>query len=1210
MQMVTWLAKMSITISNKTMDMKKKIYLVSAILAPLMVLAQTTTKNYIKSTIFQVQTTNGSVSADQKTESINYFDGLGRLSQRIDKQAGGQKEDLITPFAYDYFGREKRQYLSYARTSSSFNYEPTLEADYYGDIYELDEFYANKYPDDFTRQYGRQGNAFFETFSEASPLSRIRKQSAPGASWVLNKFGDGNHNLQYEYYSNDSATDNIKRFTVSFLNGNRETPNIELQGTYSNLQLYKTIIKSENWTSGKNNTTEEFKDKEGRIILKRTYSDYKNSNGQIIASEVSHDTYYVYDIYGNLTYVIPPKAVDLLTEGTNLQGNITSTATVTSQTPLYLTASNSIILALDPNDSSKGFHAQSGSTFSATIVNTNETILNDLCYQYKYDSKNRLIEKKLPGKGWEYVVYDKLNRPILMQDALSKSVNKWIFTKYDAFGRAIYSGEYVNNSETSRSALQIFANNSASSFENRTASPLNINNVDVYYSNNAFPKNGIDLLTITYYDQYNDIDLDGATPVGIYDTAPKGLPVCIKVRVLGTSTWNTSVNYFDSKGRNVYTYNRNNFLDVTNTIKSILDFTGKTTTATTTHKKGNNTATTIIDNFTYDHTGRLLTQKQKINSQAEETIASNSYDNLGHLITKVVGGIQTINYKYNVRGWLKSINDINNMGTDLFAFQINYDLPTAGNPLYNGNISQTLWKMAHTDPILKSYQYNYDALNRLTDAKDNLDRYNEKTSYDKNGNILTMFRNGNTILNTPNYGTIDNLSYTYDNGNRLLKVEDNSNNIEGFNNGSSGTNTDYSYDANGNMKTDSNKGITSVSYNYLNLPTQIDIQGGSINYTYDATGAKQRKAVNGITTDYTGGFQYENNNLTFFPQPEGYVRNNSGVYEYIYQYKDYLGNIRLSYNKSLNIIEENNYYPFGLKQSSHLETFNNLGSAAAQKYKYNGKEFQDERELKLYDYGARNYDPALGRWMNLDPLAEKSRRFSPYVYALSNPIYYVDPDGMEAVNGVPEEQLRKLRNSYVGADGLTNEQWIEASRPGADPELAKQYRAENRSNESAKSTASAGDLEELEIENDPGKERPTKLPAVGSTKNGTKVTLKNGESYILFNNKWLKLSGRLVDVNTYFNIPGDMPAPGTPRVMVDSAILDKMSETHRSNVFGLEGLISGWTFESLTKWEFTKLNFAGLWLGFAYNGISGIWKQYEANREHDKETEAQLPENQ
>jgi RHS repeat-associated protein len=105
----------------------------------------------------------------------------------------------------------------------------------------------------------------------------------------------------------------------------------------------------------------------------------------------------------------------------------------------------------------------------------------------------------------------------------------------------------------------------------------------------------------------------------------------------------------------------------------------------------------------------------------------------------------------------------------------------------------------------------------------------------------------------------------------------------------------------------------------------------------------------------------------------------------------------LSYAKdtttgSLKILEENNYYPFGLKHNSYnVDNFQ-----PDYKYKFNGKELQDELSLNLYDYGARNYDPVLGRWMNMDPLAETSRRFSPYTYALNNPVYFIDPDGMQA----------------------------------------------------------------------------------------------------------------------------------------------------------------------------------------------------------------------
>ncbi|NDJ00134.1 RHS repeat-associated core domain-containing protein, partial [Flavobacterium sp. LaA7.5] len=99
-------------------------------------------------------------------------------------------------------------------------------------------------------------------------------------------------------------------------------------------------------------------------------------------------------------------------------------------------------------------------------------------------------------------------------------------------------------------------------------------------------------------------------------------------------------------------------------------------------------------------------------------------------------------------------------------------------------------------------------------------------------------------------------------------------------------------------------------------------------------------------------------------------------------------------NITSEIIEENNYYAFGMKH----EGYNNITTATdpALKYKYNGKELQDEMGLDWYDYQARNYDPTLGRWFNIDPLAEKSRRFSPYTYALDNPVFFIDPDGMLA----------------------------------------------------------------------------------------------------------------------------------------------------------------------------------------------------------------------
>uniref|UniRef100_UPI00192C4C46 RHS repeat-associated core domain-containing protein n=1 Tax=Flavobacterium sp. UGB4466 TaxID=2730889 RepID=UPI00192C4C46 len=96
----------------------------------------------------------------------------------------------------------------------------------------------------------------------------------------------------------------------------------------------------------------------------------------------------------------------------------------------------------------------------------------------------------------------------------------------------------------------------------------------------------------------------------------------------------------------------------------------------------------------------------------------------------------------------------------------------------------------------------------------------------------------------------------------------------------------------------------------------------------------------------------------------------------------------------LTIIDENNYYPFGLKHKGYNDYV-----ATSNKYKYNGKELQDELGLNMYDYGARNYDPAIGRWMNVDLMAEKAVSITPYRYAFNNPLTFVDPNGNYEVDG-------------------------------------------------------------------------------------------------------------------------------------------------------------------------------------------------------------------
>jgi len=202
------------------------------------------------------------------------------------------------------------------------------------------------------------------------------------------------------------------------------------------------------------------------------------------------------------------------------------------------------------------------------------------------------------------------------------------------------------------------------------------------------------------------------------------------------------------------------------------------------------------------------------------------------------------------------------------------------------------------------------------------------------------------------------------------------------------------------------------------------MSSGNISYIYDATGVKLEKVVtegvNITRTKYAGNFIYEKigtavDVLKFFSQPEGYVEPDGSAYNYIYQYKDHLGNIRLSYKDisltstpSLQIVEENNYYPFGLKHKGYNSNIN----GTHHKYMFGGKELSEELGLNTYDFGARNYDAALGRWMNSDPLAEMYFENSNYTYVLNNPMFFKDPNGEKVWIYYENEDGKQQRAEY------------------------------------------------------------------------------------------------------------------------------------------------------------------------------------------------------
>lgn len=939
--------------------MKKLIYLITIFLFALVSNAQDADQNYTK-VISYKQPTTTSISNPDITDAnvqVAYYDGLGRPVQQIAHKQSNTGKDIVTHMEYDEFGRQTKEYLPFVNTSPSLSYSPSAQTDLLT-FYSSPSLYSTGNPN-----FEATGNPYSQKELESSPLSRVYKQAVPGDTWALTLGKE----IKFDYQTNIAEEVRLITATATW-NSTLNLYDISINPNthYSPNELYKTITKDENWTSGKNNTTEEFKNKEGQIVLKRTYN-----------NEVKQDTYYVYDQYGNLTFVIPPIAADI---------NVLS-----------------------------------------------ETHLNEICYQYKYDKWNRLVEKKLPGKQWEFIVYNNQNMPVATGPAYNPwgAINEedkgWLVTKYDVFNRVIYTVWYedIAVNENGRLDFQNYCNSAQQNwYESKHSSAPFIDGIDAKYTNKVFPIYNLKLLTVNYYDNYDYPNAPTTTTTLPTSTLPiiesaKGLTTGSWVRILDDitlSSGETSYTLYDEKYRPVRTHTTN-YLGGFTQVDSNLDWAGKTLYTVTTHQyDSSSTPLVITDTFEYSSQDRLTLHKQQIGAEPEQLIASNTYDELGQLISKNVGGIdatgasglQKVDYSYNIRGWLKSINDVSDIATenDLFAFKINYnDYDALGlndeapQPLYNGNISATYWKTS-ADNHLRKYNYVYDNLNRLNEANylkpelsNTFNSYKEHLTYDKNGNIKSLIRNGD--MDTDGYQfeqEIDDLEYSYaTDSNKLKKVFDKSSNPQGFKDNTDGitnsTTDDYDYDANGNMTRDDNKGITSITYNHLNLPVEILFGvNGKITYLYNSAGQKITKHVedfislsDDITTYMNGGFQYKNGLLKFFPHAEGYVNvtisdihvlggGAETSYDYVFNYTDHLGNIRLSYGKDrstgdLRTIEENHYYPFGLKHTNYnsdmwlwirsTETgkttlrrpMPTVPVEISYKYKYNGKEWQDELGL-------------------------------------------------------------------------------------------------------------------------------------------------------------------------------------------------------------------------------------------------------------------------
>ena len=792
--------------------------------------AQSTANNYIitytpRSPVTNASTLPGS-AVGNVNQTVQYFDGLGRPQQIVQTKASPGQRDMVQPMGYDQYGREAVKYLPYAVAVSApddGSYNPNAIAD-------QASFYAN--PTNATWNAPgvvQTGFANSTTVFEATPLSRVTEQGFAGDNWqpagTTGAVNPG-HTIKMLYQTNNASGLNTgsgywaKQYGVvySYVAGSYNFTNkLADNGAYPYGTLYITVTENENWlasqTNPKLNTTEEYKDKFGQIVLKRTY----NYNYATRATETL-STYYVYDDYGHLTYVLPP--------GVNPDnGGIT------------------------------------------------QTQLDNLCYQYRYDGRGRIVEKKIPEQGWELMIYNQLNQVIATQDSVQrmKTPQQLFYTKYDAQGRVIITGYYQSAYNVvgvdNRLALQAAADAQTTLWETKSSTGV--------YSNVTIPTTGATQLTVNYYDDYKASGLPaGYTLTAGVSNMTRGLPTATQTAVVNTTAdklW--SVQYYDDLGRVTTAYKQHyfgghssystgNYDLVTNTY----NFSNQLTATTRQHF--NLSATTakvaIANNYDYDQVGRKMHTYQQITghnglAQTSVTLSALAYNVIGQLRSKSfhepAGGgsflYETV-YTYNERGWLTLLTP---SGNSYYGEQIYYNSPTGtATPQYNGNISQFSYNGYYMNSVngfalthFNTVNYTYDNLNRLTQSQSGIGKNDERVVYDVMGNIDTLVRSGTSWLS----GT---LSYTYNStSNRLHAVK--------INGGAVNYKT-YNYSRDGAATTDSTG--RSLTYNMFNMPLVLTNSGvTAATYYYDANSDKLRDvSATAGTRDYIDGIVYVNGQIS------------------------------------------------------------------------------------------------------------------------------------------------------------------------------------------------------------------------------------------------------------------------------------------------------------------------------------------------------------
>lgn len=935
-------------------------------------------RNYVKASSPR-KIMQGGYFAEYPNSEITYYDDLGSPVQIVKVQASPSGMDLVVPLLTSY-NVSNDQYLPFAvkpKQGEIGYYRKNVDVDCYG-------FYSKLGPE-------FENEKLFATYElDGNEVVKIQGSgkhwAGPDLGWFIKPTVDLD-NIVFGVGSQDRFTEYGVSPNTSELATWDETGNSVTKGKGS---LMVSTVSDEN-----GNVTRE----------------YANALGQTLVKEVETGTevlrtHYVYDAQGLLAMVVPP-------------------------------------LAASPEDL-------------------------ELCYFYRYDDRKRMVSKKIPGAAIVEMVYDQRDRLVMVQDGNLRAKKEYLFYKYDCFDRMVLSGK-IAAEKSVEEIRALFANHTGPQYERYTGGT----GLYGYGGNDSYPQElkieKPNVLNAIWYDEYRFVENLGINALS-YNGHPSeyawtNVRADEKLRALGfIPTWSTE-NYETKRSMGLTTGQMVKVPDIGNAgykpladelyTSMYYDTNGNVMREISSDHLGGwnvfdfqydpitswlersvqyrylngNRQLKEVKEYKYDHYGRLLECIAKINDQPAVVSKAMRYNELGQLDQKYLHSptvtgeersfVQKVDYGYNVRGWLTSINGgLRTEISDLFGMDLYYSHldgvggeTACGSEQFNGNIAAIRW--SNRNDVVRGYLFGYDKANRLTNGaygenatlESNKGRFSETIDgYDANGNITKLKRRVRGTL-------ADDLAYTYmPNDNRLLSVADNGGEAEGVMHYVRRGNDDYAYDANGNMVRDPGK-ATSVTYNHLNLPECVTFPGGNkIFYHYDASGRKVCRSLESgsgeqfESTHYVGNLVFEGDGPAALFNDEGRAVYDPADGKWCHEYflKDHLGNTRVVFAGTLipggaDVLQVNNYYPFGLPFECN-DFAHAVDNYVENRYLYNGKELQRDGfggvELGWYDFHWRQYMADLGRTATMDPLCEFNYKMSPYHFVKNNPVMYIDPTGL------------------------------------------------------------------------------------------------------------------------------------------------------------------------------------------------------------------------